>query len=203
MAKTPYIATERYDANYVKMILDKNWRPPEIIKAVDVIDEFFKPKSVIDFGAAEGLYLQRFRDRGRRVFGVEGTEHWLGPMSQRIGSENCLIHDMRTRLALKRKFSLAISVEMLEHLECEFALAAVKNICRHTDTALITASPHKGGFYHENPQPKDFWIDKFKKCNFLFDSDDSGCLINMFKSVGSNLRWLLEDLMIFRRGVVS
>jgi len=173
-----------------------HWRAPAITKASLIIYNFFKPSSIVDFGAANGFYLYQPLRKGCDVLGIEGTVHWLNPMAKRIGRKNCLIQDMRKSFDLGKVFDLAISIEMLEHLENEFAEVAVENIVKHGKAFLITASSHKGGYYHENPRDKDFWINLFESNGVVFNSVETSYLQHQFKNI-RNLRWLREDLMVF------
>jgi hypothetical protein len=165
-----YNATERYDQKYVEMIEAKKWRAPAITKAAKVIYDYYRPRSVIDFGAANGFYVQVLQGLGCIVRGVEGTEHWREPMAKRIGAENVGIWDLREPGLFRKassKFDLLLCIEVLEHLEEGWADKAVANLCGFSNLMLVTVSPHKGGFHHENPQSKWYWIRKFDPWNSL------------------------------------
>ena len=188
-----------YDAEYVRGRENLKWRFPSILRAAFIIQERFRPKSVVDFGAANGFYLVPFYEAGCRVCGVEGTAHWLDPMARRIGRENCAIVDLRKLIDLGRKFELALCIEVLEHLEEGCAEMAVKNIVRHGKTLFVTASSRKGGFRHLNPQSKSYWVNLFGRNGAVFQKVLTDELQASFavRSEVERLRWLREDLMIF------
>jgi len=190
---------EKYwDSDYVKAKDREKWRYNDIGIASKILyDKFSDVESVVDFGAANGLYLLPFWSEGKTVLGIEGTKYWLEPMERTIGEENCMRHDLREQLDLNRKFDLGISFETLEHIEHYFAEIAVQNIVRHSKTMLITASPRKGGMRHLNVKPKQYWIDLFEKSGAKYDKERSEELMGLFKDFDTRMKWLKDGIMIY------
>ena len=181
---------------YVRWKANTKWRLTQTPIAAKMIWQHFKPTSVVDFGCAEGLYLKVFQGMGCRVVGVEGTDHWMPSLQNNIGN-GALKEDLRIPFDLGDRFDMAMSVEVLEHLEEEYALVAVQNICRHSDLLFITASPKRGGTNHVNPQPKPYWIERFEAQGFEYREKLTEEM--QLWPWPDRLRWLREDLMLFRR----
>jgi len=72
-------------------------------------------------------------------------------------------------LTLNRKYDLAISLEVAEHLPEQFADLFVKTLILHSDIILFSAAiPGQGGQNHLNEQWPDYWIEKFSKHGYFF-----------------------------------
>ncbi|CAN5166883.1 hypothetical protein BH10PSE10_BH10PSE10_02800 [soil metagenome] len=126
----------------------------------------FDLDSVLDVGCGDGRWLSSFKELG--VFRIKGID---GPWTERenllIGAENfeerdlCLAFDLRTR------FSLAVSLEVAEHVSPVSAEIFVKNMVRHSDLILFGAAiPFQGGFRHINERWQSEWADLFSKEGF-------------------------------------
>ena len=194
------LETEKfYNNKYCERINAKRWRFNLTPKTMLVLHDYFKPKSVIDVGCANGLHLKAFKELGvERLFGIEGTSAWA-PYIEKYFGDQYIIADLRKPLpSIGSKFDLVISFEVLEHLEKEFAKQAVQNICSLGDTLVITANPTHGGFYHLNPKPKKYWIKLFEDEGFEFCEDDVEQLQSVYQK-GRCSQWFKTGLMVFKR----
>lgn len=54
-----------------------------------------------------------------------------------ISQENYLKYDLRNPLSLTRKYDIAISVEVAEHIDNKYAKIFIGNLCRHSDVILF------------------------------------------------------------------
>lgn len=154
---------------YTKEFYDfkKGWthRSAEIITSA--LLEYFKPQSVIDVGCGTGTWLAAFRNQGiGDVIGVDGE--YVDESMLEIPRENFLPFDLSTPLEIDRKFDLAISLEVAEHLDGTHADRFVNTL---TDLAPIVlfsgAIPHQGGVNHVNEQWQDYWAGKFESNNYV------------------------------------
>jgi SAM-dependent methyltransferase len=137
-------------------------------KLASAIWTVFHPRSVIDFGCGSAAILALLRTQGVDVMGLEGTGNCVPALQ--IDAGRVLIADLRTVVSLPRTFDLAFSFEVAEHIEEEFASVFVDNLCRASSTILISAAPPgQDGWGHVNCQPKQYWIDRFKGREFIFD----------------------------------
>jgi SAM-dependent methyltransferase len=192
------ITSDLYDSEYCERIDAKQWRHDLTPLTMKVLYDHFKPNSVIDIGCANGLHLRAFKDLGvRRLFGIEGTVHWV-PYIEKYFGYNYIIADLREPLPkIGGKFDLVICFEVLEHLEKSFASRAVDNLISFGDTLCVSACPSKGGFHHFNPKPKEYWIKKFEKRNFKYCEDEVNELQEIYKNMNCS-GWFKTSLKIFR-----
>lgn len=135
------------------------------------INEVIKPKSVVDFGCGRGLFLRYFYNLGHACLGYEGSQHTFSTMV--IPKKLVAKTDLRFPIQQpKKKFSLAISLEVAEHIEREFAGVYAYNLSTHADTlvfssippGILDAHPH-----HPNEQSPEYWDDLFAFFNFKED----------------------------------
>ncbi len=90
-------------------------------------------------------------------------------------------------------------LEVLEHLEEDFALQAAKNLVNLGDTLCVTACPSFGGFYHLNPKPKKYWIKMFESLGATYCPDEVEQLQTVF-SKGRCSAWFKNNLKVFKNG---
>lgn len=192
----PIITSDLYDEKYCKRINAKQWRFNTIPNVVEILYNHFKPNSVIDIGCANGIHLKAFSNFGCEIFGIEGTKYWEQYIKDAIG-KNYGILDIRKPMKHDEHFDLVISFEVLEHLEEQFADQAVKNILSFGNTFAISACPISGGFHHLNPQPREYWIEKFKKFGAEYQKAESEYLQDIFKGINCS-GWFKDSLKIFR-----
>lgn len=118
--------------------------------------------SVLDIGCGRGAWLKIWKDGGvADVRGVDGdyvdTETLLIPKEQFTG------HDLTKPVSFDRRFDIATSFEVAEHLPFEASDAIVDTLTQHADIVAFSAAVRgQGGEYHINEQPIDFWKSKFE-----------------------------------------
>jgi len=120
-----------------------------------------KPKSVIDLGCGLGTWLAVARELGvAEILGVDGAH--VAPEALEIPRDRFLVHDLSLPLELERRFDLAISLEVAEHLPRECADAFVRTLVGLAPVVLFSAAiPGQGGTLHLNEQWPSYWADKF------------------------------------------
>ncbi len=126
--------------------------------------EHFLPKigSVIDFGCGVGSWLSVFKEKGALVAGLDGP--WVPTEHLVIPREDFIQHDLGNSIDLERRFDLAISLEVAEHLPEKSAACFVRNLVRHSDFILFSAAiPFQGGSGHINEQWPSYWGRLFLK----------------------------------------
>ena len=137
--------------------------------------------SVLDIGCGDGRWLDAFKRPGASVVqGVDGP--WTDQSRLLIAPHEFRVHNLEEPLELERTFDLAMSTEVAEHVEPQFADQFVKNAALHADVVLFGAAiPYQGGFRHVNEAWPSYWARKFKKEGFqpfdlfrarLWDLDD-------------------------------
>jgi SAM-dependent methyltransferase len=136
-----------------------------------------QPRSVLDIGCANGLWLAAFSRHGvEQVHGVDGP--WVPPDTLRIPSAEFTRLDLGTcplpyTFHADRRFDLVICFELLEHLPAARAEALVSALCALSDTLLVSAAvPHQGGTGHINERWPGHWRERFaargfQACDFI------------------------------------
>ena len=126
--------------------------------------------SVADFGCAEGVWLRAWR--------AAGVDDFVGLDGEYVDRRRLLIPERRFRavdlaqpIEIGRRFDLAQSLEVAEHLPASAAPGFVATLTRHSDLVLFSAAPPgQGGFNHVNERPYAYWRDLFAAQGYaLFD----------------------------------
>ncbi len=135
--------------------------------------------SVVDFGCGTGTWLWVAQILGAEdILGIDGT--YVPRALLMIPQEDFLPADLEKDICLDRRFDLAISVEVAEHLAERSADVFVDNLTRSADTIIFSAAhPGQGGDGHVNEQPMEYWLEKFaargfaaKEIRHLFENDE-------------------------------
>lgn len=130
-----------------------------------------KPSSVVDFGCGAGGWLAAAKN-------VLGATSILGIESQPnsyqegvIGKENIQFQDLSAPVKLQRRFDLAMSLEVAEHLPEDKATTFVKSLTAASNKVFFSAAlPHQGGVGHVNERWPSYWVEKFAVEGYeLFD----------------------------------
>jgi hypothetical protein len=137
-----------------------------------VVSEFLpRIESAVDVGCGVGTWLSVLREHGALVVqGVDGP--WVNRQHLVIPPECFLTHDLSRPLNLGRRFDLAISLEVAEHLPADCAGGFVQTLTGLADVVLFSAAiPLQGGRGHVNEQWPEYWAGLFGSRNFrVFDA---------------------------------
>jgi len=136
-------------------------------KIVPFLISNFKISSVVDIGCGTGTWLRAFADEGFEDFlGIDGPH--LDKRKLIIPEEKVLLLDLEKPFEVGRKFDLAISLEVAEHLELKVAQQFVACLANLSDVVLFSAAiPYQGGQNHVNEQWQGYWIDMFRQLGFI------------------------------------
>lgn len=129
--------------------------------ALSIIREVCDAKSVLDIGCGDGIWLRNALDLGfEEVRGVDGP--WTDVEALRIPPSAFTMHDLEKSIDLARRFDIAISLEVAEHISRDSAHVMVDNLVRHSDVVIFGAAiPYQGGFRHINEMWQSWWADLF------------------------------------------
>jgi SAM-dependent methyltransferase len=159
------MADERrfYDAEFYRELDATRDSAREVLPTVL---ELLRPSSVIDVGCGTGHWLAVAIELGvSDVLGVDGE--WAIEAGLHIPREKFLASDLATPLKVGRRFDLALSLEVAEHLAASQARAFVETLCLSADKVLFSAAiPGQGGRHHVNEQWPDYWADLFAQFGF-------------------------------------
>lgn len=118
-------------------------------------------RSVIDIGCGVGGWLGEFRRHGvEDVLGVDGDYVPLNAL--KIPREQFEARDLRQYSGPDRRFDLACSLEVAEHLPADAAESFVAALVRAAPVILFSAAvPGQGGTDHVNEQWQSYWSAQF------------------------------------------
>jgi len=122
-------------------------------------------ESVLDVGCGAGAWLSVWKSLGAQVMGLDGS--YVKTEQLLIAPEEFIAGDLRTHFSVDRRFSMAQSLEVAEHLPSSAAAGFVASLCQHADLVLFSAAtPGQGGENHINEQPYSYWRRLFQQQGF-------------------------------------
>ncbi len=129
---------------------------------VPIVVNLLRPRSVVDVGCGTGIWLAEFLAEGvPEYLGVDG-DHVDRALLQ-INPANFLPADLTAPLAVAgRRFDLAMSLEVAEHLPQGCAESFVESLTRLAPVVMFSAAiPQQGGTNHINERWQSYWAGLF------------------------------------------
>lgn len=169
-----------------------------------ILRETFNFKSLIDVGCGAGHYLKYCLDHGMAdVYGIEGAEDAFSLLL--VDKKYVLKHDLRKPLTLSRKWDVCLSIEVAEHVDRLYSDNYVKILTDASDTIILTAAhPKQGGTAHVNEQPREWWINKFKKFGYEYDKQTTDKIKADFRKAAQQGHYVADcfhvNILIFKKG---
>jgi len=135
--------------------------------AVPLVLKLLAPRSVIDVGCGEGTWLSVFREQGvADICGVDGD--YVDRQRLEIPADCFLARDLAQPLRLGRRYDLATSLEVAEHLPPACSEMFVESLVRLASAVLFSAAaPYQGGAQHVNEQWPAYWAERFAVHDYL------------------------------------
>jgi SAM-dependent methyltransferase len=123
--------------------------------------ELSSAQSVIDVGCGTGTWLSVARELGiDDVLGLDGD--WVRPEALEIPADRFRAVDLAAAPVLDRRFDLALSLEVAEHLSPTAADRFVGLLVGTAPLVAFSAAiPGQGGHGHVNEQWPGFWAERF------------------------------------------
>lgn len=164
--------------------------PKEI---VPVLIKLIKPNSVVDVGCGIGTFLKIFKEHGiKEVLGIDGKWVKKELLFNNINPEEFLEVDLENKISINKKFDLAISLEVAEHLSEARADSFIRDLTTLSDIVVFSAAiPFQGGQNHINLQWLQYWRKLFNKYNFE--------VLDVFKNIfwnNKNIFWFYKQNMV-------
>jgi len=151
--------------------------------------------SAADFGTGRGSWLKSAIAMGvRDVHGYDIPEI---PVEQRqFPADRFTPADLGQPITLGRRFDLAISTEVAEHLPKEHAATFIANVAQAADLVLFSAAiPYQGGAGHVNENWVEYWARMFFALGFqAFD-----ILRPRFWNEAAIRSYYRQNLLVFAR----
>lgn len=152
-----------YDARFYRELTSAQESARQVLP---IIFEIVKPASVVDIGCGTGHWLSAAKELGAEdILGIDGE--WVSKAQLAIPASNFLVHDLATPLKLGRRFDLALSFEVAEHLPEAAARTFVQSLCEAADAVAFSAAiPGQGGRRHLNEQWPSYWANIFREFRY-------------------------------------
>lgn len=154
-----------YNEYYYKKHQNGSYQSALVI--LNYIKSFLQVQSIIDLGCGMGTWGKAtgFIDNVDYL-GVD--QHFYDSQYMLIAESNYLQFDLRNDFKLNKKFDLAISVEVAEHIESQHELTFINNLCNCSNIVLFSAAiPNQGGTGHINERPCSYWCKLFTKYGYI------------------------------------
>jgi SAM-dependent methyltransferase len=158
-------ARRQYDAAFYLEQKDGSYGSARVI--VPLVQELLPIRSVCDVGCGVGTWLRAFRECGvDDVIGIDGD--YVDRALLQIPTAAFTARDLRTAVTLDRRFDLAISLEVAEHLPESRAASFVDDLVRLAPVVVFSAAiPRQGGTGHVNEQWQTYWAALFARHGFV------------------------------------
>jgi len=160
------IEDKKYTNNFFSEIENKAYESAKVV--LPLVQQFIEAKSIIDVGCGTGMWLKVWNeDVGvQEYLGIEGP--YLEKKMIKIPMEKIIFHDLKVPIKVDKKFDLAMSLEVAEHLPESTARQFVQTLTTASNIVLFSAAlPHQEGTYHINEQYPEYWASHFKEFNFI------------------------------------
>jgi len=150
----------KYTTGFYQKQVDGSARSAALVVPV-VLDLAPGIESVVDVGCGLGTFLEAFSSEGVSVIqGIDGD--YVDREMLRIPDQQFMTKDLSKPLRLDRRFDLAVSLEVAEHLPNERGPSFVRDLTSLSDLILFSAGiPGQGGTHHVNEQWQDYWAAQF------------------------------------------
>jgi SAM-dependent methyltransferase len=185
-------AQTKYDAAFYQDISKSSGQAAAEI--VPELVELLAPRSVADIGCGTGAWLAAFKNHDvQEIYGLDGP--WVDADHLAIPRESFQKIDLSQPFVASRRFDLAMSLEVAEHLPGEAADGFIRSLTSFSDCVLFSAAiPHQGGIDHLNEQWPEYWEQRFSDAGYV------ACdLRPMFWNRPGVAWWYLQNMLVFVR----
>jgi len=127
----------------------------------------FNVSSVVDFGCGVGGWLAAFQRHGvQDLLGIDGS--YVPTARLQVRSDQFMAMDLTAIQPMSRKFDLACSLEVAEHLPERAADQLIAALVAAAPVVLFSAAvPFQPGLQHVNVQWQSYWAEKFEKHSYV------------------------------------
>lgn len=154
---------KKYDSKFYRQ-QDKSYRSAK--EFLPYLFSSYKPSSMVDFGCGVGPWLSVAYELGvKDLLGIDGE--WIEGKQLNADNISYRLVNLEQPIRLERKFNLAISLEVAEHLSEKRAKSFVADICAASDVIMFGAAiKGQGGINHINEQWQSYWINLFQQNDY-------------------------------------
>jgi hypothetical protein len=135
-------------------------------KIYDIIRAQHVFNSVIDVGCGQGYWLREFTNKGTSdIMGLDGP--WVKSSELVIPESYFNVTDLTKPVNVKKRYDLALCLEVAEHLPASAARTVVESLTRLSDVILFSAAiPYQPGDMHQNCQWPEYWAGLFREFHY-------------------------------------
>ena len=132
----------------------------------EILYPMFKPETVIDLGCGLGFFLSSMQKYGAKITAIDND--WVKELETAAPIKSYVFHDLNQPFASKKRFDLATSFEVAEHLDPERSEPLVQELCALSDTIAFSAAiPGQSGSGHINLKWQSDWAELFEQQGYL------------------------------------
>ncbi|MBL8492341.1 MAG: methyltransferase domain-containing protein [Rhodocyclaceae bacterium] len=160
-----------------------------------VFAKYGLPGSVVDVGCGIATWLSVARELGVAV--VTGVDnHDAAPGRLLVPAEDFRRQDLEASVSLPRRYDLALSLEVAEHLSAARAEGFVADLCALSDRVLFSAAiPGQLGDHHINERWQSWWGKLFAARGYVPDD----FLREQLWNHPSVMWWYAQNTILYRR----
>jgi hypothetical protein len=128
---------------------------------------FVSPKSVVDIGCGEGLWLKAFNEAG--IADIDGFDgNYVVRENLKIPRERFHAANLEEKISLTREYDLAVCLEVAEHVSDKNSRQLVESLTSAAPVILFSAAiPGQGGVHHINEQWPEYWRVRFEERGYV------------------------------------
>ena len=155
----------RYTRTFYNVHKDASEKSAEIV--VPVLLSLFPARSVVDIGCGTGAWLTVFERQGvTEYLGYDGD--YVPVDMLRIPRDRFRAADLQQISDLGRRFDIACSLEVAEHLPEASAERFVELLVKAAPVVLFSAAvPNQGGDRHVNERWQSYWCQLFSHHGYV------------------------------------
>ena len=157
----------------------------------------YTPASVVDWGCGAGLHLKEMASRGSDTLGIDGSRVAVELVAPPV-RVRCA--DITKLVRLDARFDLALCIDVLEHIEEQYAEAVLRNVVASADMVILScAPPNQGGHHHVNEQPRRYWVKEMAALGWEYQRKETSDLEGAFLAQRDRIAhtWMFHNLCIY------
>lgn len=137
---------------------------------LNILKDIYNPSSLIDLGGGIGVWVSEFIsvNGNESVDAVCYDGDYISEDMLVIQKDNFVKCNLEERINVQKKYDLAMSLEVAEHLSKERAKSFVNDLTNMSDCIMFSAAIiGQGGEGHINEQYMSYWVELFKENGFV------------------------------------
>lgn len=139
-------------------------------RILDILGGYMEIHSTVDIGGGVGTWLKmverKFNCLENDILLIEGD--YVEKDLIQVKEMQYKSWNLEERIQINRRFDLAISLEVAEHLQEKRAETFCEDLTLLSDVVLFSAAiPGQGGVGHMNEQPLHYWVNLFAKYGYV------------------------------------